>query len=78
LIFNTTIITQDIVDKGVVNITLSDDGHAAIAIPASILDYEYFYSYDVGSITLTIVKTSGNFDTAYLRKYIKVTVIAGN
>ena len=78
-VFNTTFITQDILSKGSIIVSVSNDKSSWIQLPTYAGGYAIYYWFNIGSITITINNTAGgSFDNSFLYKYIKVLIIAGD
>lgn len=72
-------ITQAIMDKGVVNVSMSTDKVKWIPMPYANSVIGFYLWYDIGSLTVTSVNLTTNpFDPQYLYKYIKISTIDGN
>ena len=72
-------IREAIMDKGVVNVSMSTDKVKWIPMPYANSVIGFYLWYDIGSLTVTSVNLTTNpFDTQYLYKYIKISTIDGN
>lgn len=76
--FNTSIITQDIIDNGTIIVSMSNNNTVWMQLPFNTGSYSLFYWYQPGSLYARVVQiTGGSFEPTLLYQYIKVTVIKG-